>query len=85
MAQASVLYDREAPDLLHMGNLDGAILHDLDQARHTYNDQLVLYNGKFAQLVGKLHANVDGISKIVAELPYTEELNVMQQKIYTFN
>ena len=49
----------EARDLLHMGNLDGYILKDAEQGRHTYNDQMLRYNSKFSQLVGKLFSNQD--------------------------
>ena len=52
------LFDAEgAPDLLHMGNIDGAILQNPDLARGAYNDELLKYNSKFAQLVAKLSAN----------------------------
>ena len=61
-----------------MGNIDGAILQDLDQGRNTYNDQLLKYNSKFSQLVGKLHSNLAQIDKIVSELPSTDDLNALQ-------
>ena len=47
----------EPRDLLHLGNIDGYVLEDMDAAKKAYNDELIRYNSKFAQLVGKLHSN----------------------------
>ena len=47
----------EPRDLLHLGNIDGYVLEDRDAAKKAYNDELIRYNSKFAQLVGKLHSN----------------------------
>ena len=74
----------KAPDLLHMGNYDGALLQDATKSRNEYNDQLIKQNSKFSQLVGKLHSNVQSVDAILAELPTTEMLNKLQQQIYTF-
>ena len=56
----------EPRDLLHLGNIDGYILEDIEQGRNAYNDQMIKYNSKFSQLVGKLHSNVNEIDKIVS-------------------
>ena len=46
-------YAGTANDLLHMGNVDGVILLDEKKGRDSYNDKLLKYNSKYAQLVGK--------------------------------
>jgi len=46
-------YHGTAQDLLHMGNVDGVLLKDEKKGRDQYNDKLLKYNGKYAQLVGK--------------------------------
>ena len=75
--EAIEVREPEARDLLHSGNIDGYILEDMDAARSTYNDELLRYNSKFAQLVGKLHSNLDEVDKIVGELPSVDDLNAL--------
>ena len=74
----------EARDLLHLGNYDAYLLNDMTQARSDYNDQLIKYNSKFSQLVGKLHSNQQQIDQIFSELPQTDGLLTLQEKISTF-
>ena len=49
-------------DLLHLGNYEGAVLQDSGMAMDEYNDQLLKYNSKFSQLVGKLHSNLNSVN-----------------------
>ena len=42
-----------AHDLLHLGNVDGVLLKDEKKSIAHYNDKLLKYNSKYAQLVGK--------------------------------
>lgn len=57
-------------DLLHMGNIDGVLLLDEKKGLEAYNDKLLVYNSKYAQLIGKQKSNADGISGIVQTLPH---------------
>ena len=42
-----------ATDLLHLGNVDGVLLKDEKKGLDAYNDKLLKYNSKYAQLIGK--------------------------------
>ena len=55
-----------ASDLLHAGNVDGVLLLDEQKGRDSYNDKLLKYNSKYAQLVGKQKSNLDSIDEILA-------------------
>ena len=71
-----------AEDLLHLGNVDGAILKDENLGRNSYNDKLLKYNSKYAQLIGKQKSNVDEIAKIVATLPRLELIDTIRRDIH---
>jgi len=51
--------------LLSLGNVDGYLLKNELEGRNAYNDKLLKYNSKYAQLIGKQKSNVDGIAQIV--------------------
>ena len=59
-----------AQDLLHMGNVDGVLLKDAKKGVAAYNDKLLKYNSKYAQLIGKQKSNIDLIAEIVGALPH---------------
>ena len=42
-----------AQDLLSLGNVDGYLLKNELEGRNAYNDKLLKYNSKYAQLIGK--------------------------------
>ena len=46
-------FDGTATDLLHLGNVDGVLLKDEKKGLAGYNDKLLKYNSKYAQLIGK--------------------------------
>ena len=71
-----------AEDLLHTGNHAGALLLDDQRARDAYNDKMLKYNSKFAQLVGKLRSNTDKIEEIVMELPHLELIDSIRKDIF---
>ena len=71
-----------AEDLLHLGNVDGAILKDENLGRNSYNDKLLKYNSKYAQLIGKQKSNVDEIAKIVSTLPHLELIDKIRRDIH---
>ena len=58
-----------ATDLLNLGNVDGVLLLDEKKGLEAYNDKLLKYNSKYAQLIGKQKSNVDAIAEIVDNLP----------------
>ena len=74
-----------AEDLLHLGNIDGAILLDENLGRNSYNDKLLKYNSKYAQLIGKQKSNVDEIAKIVSTLPHLELIDRIRRDIHELN
>lgn len=55
--------------MLISGDINAAIYYDESTAKNAYNDNLRAYNGKYAQLVGKFHANEDGIEQILMSMP----------------
>ena len=71
-----------AEDLLHLGNIDAAILKDSELGRKSYNDKLLKYNSKYAQLIGKQKSNVDEIAKIVSTLPNLELIDRIRKDIH---
>ena len=75
-------FEGTAQDLLHLGNVDGAILKDESLGRSSYNDKLLKYNSKYAQLVGKQKSNADEIAKIVTTLPHMELIDRIRKDIY---
>lgn len=46
-------FEGTATDLLHLGNVDGVLLKDSNKGLAAYNDKLLKYNSKYAQLIGK--------------------------------
>ena len=71
-------FEGSAQDLLHQGNVDGVLLLDEEKGRLAYNDKLLKYNSKYAQLIAKQKSNVEGIEKLVNTLPhlaFVDELN----------
>ena len=62
--------------------MDSVLLQDEQKGRDSYNDKLIKYNSKYAQLIGKQKSNVDGIANIVATLPHTELINTIQRDIH---
>lgn len=46
-------FEGTATDLLHLGNIDGVFLMDAKKGIDAYNDKLLKYNSKYAQLIGK--------------------------------
>ena len=73
-----------AQDLLHQGNVDGVLLLDEEKGRLAYNDKLLKYNSKYAQLIAKQKSNVEGIEKLVSTLPhiaFVDELNKDVQEL----
>ena len=75
-------FEGTAEDLLHLGNVDGAILKDTELGRSSYNDKLLRYNSKYSQLVGKQKSNVDEIANIVSTLPHLELIDRIRKDIY---
>ena len=71
-------------ELLISGDLNAAIFKNEEQGRLAYNDNLLAYNGKYAQLVGKFHANEDAIETILASLPTLEVVDKIQKDIHEF-
>ena len=71
-------------ELLIKGQIHAAIFQDEEQGRSAYNDNLRAYNGKYAQLVGKFHANEDGIEQILYSLPAIEDIGLIQKDIHEF-
>ncbi len=74
-----------ANDLLHEGNVEGALLLDDQRARDAYNDKMLKYNSKFAQLVGKLRSNTEKIEEIVMELPHADLIDSIRRDIHNLD
>lgn len=68
--------------MLHKGNVDGVLLKDEELSRQSYNDKLLVYNSKYAQLVGKQKSNVDGIAEVVSTLPHIELIDKVRRDIH---
>lgn len=83
-AESGIFDGASISDLLIRGDLNQALFADEEAVRHSYNDSLLSYNGKFAQLVGKFHANEEEIESILSELPTKETINEIQKEIYDF-
>ena len=62
------MHENISPMLIH-GDINAAIYYDEATAKAAYNDNLRAYNGKYAQLVGKFHANEEAIDKILHSMP----------------
>ena len=71
-----------AQDLLHMGNVDGVLLKDEKAGRDAYNDKLLKYNSRYAQLVGKQKANTEGIEEIFNSLPHVDLIDMIRKDIH---
>ena len=71
-----------AHDLLHLGNVDGVLLKDEKKARAAYNDKLLKYNSKYAQLVGKQKSNLEAIDEVLQDLPDLKFLDTLRRDIY---
>lgn len=71
-----------ASDLLHEGNVDGVLLKDEQKGKDAYNDKILKYNSKYAQLVGKQKANVDGIAQIYQSLPHVDLMDTIRKDIH---
>ena len=83
-AEKAVWHAGKVSDLLISGDLNSALFKDENAVRHAYNENLLAYNGKFAQLVGKFHANEEEIEAILTELPTDETIDEIQREIYEF-
>ena len=64
-----------------MGNVDGVLLKSEDKGRNTYNEKLLKYNSKFAQLVGKQKSNIDAIENILEGLPTVKFMDLLRRDI----
>ena len=71
-----------AQDLLSIGNVDGYLLKSEKEGRAAYNDKLLKYNSKYAQLIGKQKSNVDGIEEIFQTLPHLELIDSIRRDIH---
>jgi len=71
-----------AHDLLHMGNVDGVLLKDEKKSRSSYNDKLLKYNSKYAQLVGKQKSNLEAIEDHFTHLPDVTLMDTIRRDIY---
>ena len=71
-----------AQDLLHQGNVDAVLLLDEQKGRDSYNDKLLKYNSKYAQLIGKQKSNVDEIANIVTSLPHIGLVDTIRRDIH---
>ena len=74
-------FDGTATDLLHLGNVDGVLLKDEKKGLAGYNDKLLKYNSKYAQLIGKQKSNVDAIAEIVNTLPHQDLTKLIRADI----
>ena len=68
--------------MLSLGNVDGYLLKNELEGRNAYNDKLLKYNSKYAQLIGKQKSNVDGIAQIVQTLPHLELIDSIRRDIF---
>lgn len=64
-----------------MGNVDGVLLKSEDKGRNAYNEKLLKYNSKFAQLVGKQKSNIDAIENILEGLPTVKFMDLLRRDI----
>ena len=48
-----------------MGNADGVLLLDEEKGRQSYNDKMLKYNSKYAQLIAKQKTNIDEVTQVV--------------------
>ena len=78
-------FEGTAMDLLHLGNVDGVLLKDSNKGLAAYNDKLLKYNSKYAQLIGKQKSNVDAIAEIVSTLPHQDTVIALRKDIYDLN
>ena len=69
-------------DLLAEGNVDGYLLTNELEGIRAYNDKLLKYNSKYAQLIGKQKSNVDGISQVVASMPHLALIDQIRRDIH---
>lgn len=65
--------------------MDGVLLLDAKKGRQAYNDKLLKYNSNYAQLIAKQKSNVDGIEKLVSNLPHLEMISELQRDIHELN
>ena len=66
-------------DLLHDGNVDAVLLVDEQKGKDAYNDKMLKYNSKFAQLIGKQRNNVEMIEDFVNKLPHLEYIDEIRK------
>lgn len=69
-------------DLLHEGNVDGYLLNNEFEGIKAYNDKLLKYNSKYAQLIGKQKTNVDGIAAVINSLPHLDLIDTIRKDIH---
>lgn len=65
-----------------MGNVDGVLLKSEQKSRDAYNDKLLKYNSKYAQLVGKQKSNIDAIETSLQSLPDLQFMDLLRRDIY---
>ena len=69
-------------DLLHLGNPDGVLLKDEKKGKEAYNDKILRYNSRYAQLIAKQKTNLEEINHVLSILPQQKLIGIIQRDIH---